>query len=236
MRRLAVIGISVAALATTAFAGEGEGEKVEGHEEAAVCTAAATDEQCAEFWESNINWWSWDYKDPVKDPEHRHMPPPFGFALINFVVFGFIMYRLAAKPLKEFVRTRHVTIKKDLDESAATKASAAAKLREYEEKIAKIEDEVAALVAQIRKEAEAEKARIVAAAAEQAARLKADAEAQVKAEIARIQRALRREAVESALATAEATLREKLGADDQKKLADKYLAELEGQKGSAVVQ
>lgn len=236
MRRLALAAalLALPALAP-AYAEEGEhAEHADGHEP--VCTAAAGDEECLEYWEHNVNWWSWDYRAPVKDPSHRHMPPPFGFALINFAVFGLIMYRLAARPLRDFVRTRHTTIKRDLDEAAAAKAAASAKLREYEAKIAGIEDEVARLVAQVKREAEEEKQRLIAQAAEQAKRLREDAEAQVRAEVRRIERALKREAVESALATAEKVLREKLSGDDQKKLADRYVADLEGHRATTSVR
>ncbi len=196
------------------------------HEGEGSCTAASSDEQCAEYWEHHVNWWSWDYKEPHQFPEHRHMPGPFGFALLNFAVFAFIMYKLAGKPLKEFVRTRHVTIKQNLDEAATLRAEAARKLEEYQRKVAGIEAEVAGLLAEIRAQAEAEKARIVAAAAEQAARLRADAEAQIRNELARTRRELRREAADAAIAAAEAILREKLSLDDQKRLGDRYVAEV----------
>jgi F-type H+-transporting ATPase subunit b len=236
MKRLALLAL----LAAPGFA-FAEGEEGAHHEggahEAMMCDASSPDEACLEFWEHNINWWSWDYKaGPDQAPEHRHMPPPFGFALINFGVFLLIMYRLGGKPLAEFVRTRHVTIKKDLDEAAALRREASKKLEEYELKIAGIDEEIDHLIAQIRKEAEEEKARIVAAATEQAARLKTDAEKQIQLEIGRTQRALRAEAVAAAVTLAETLLREKLGPDDQKRLTDRYLADLEGEKRASAVR
>jgi F-type H+-transporting ATPase subunit b len=207
-------------LATPAFAG--------GHEEA-VCGAEMTesaDEQCLHYWEHHINWWSWDYKKPHDDPTHRHMPPPFGFALINFGIFAAIMWRLAGKPLLEYTRTRHLTIKKDLEDAARLHAEAEKRLKEYEAKIGGIDREIETLLASIRREAEGEKARIIAAAADQAARLKTDAEAQIQTEIARTQRALRQEMVGAAIAAAETILREKLGAEDQARLAERYVTDV----------
>jgi F-type H+-transporting ATPase subunit b len=201
--------------------------------ESAVCTASANDEECREYWEHTINWWSWDYKvSPAQDREHRHMPPPFGFALINFAVFAMIMYRLAAQPLITYVRTRHITIKGDLEEAAELKAEAQARLTEYEQRIAGLDQEVAELIAQVRAEAEAEKARLIEQAAEQAKRLAADAKAQIASELERTRAALRREAVEAALATAESVLREKLSTDDQKRLAERFVVEMEGSKAA----
>ena len=241
MRRLMPLAFAVLLGAPALALAEGEAEPAGaehvGDPDQLRCDASTSDEECEKYWEHHINLWSWDYKaGPAQLPEHRHMPGPFGFALINFAVFGFIMFRLAGKPLTEFVRTRHLTIKKDLDEAAALRAEAAAKLRSYEEKIAGIDAEIDALVGEIRKAAEAEKARIVAAAAEQAARLRADAETEIKNEINRTRRELRREAVGAALVAAEALIREKLGADDQRRLADRYVVELEENAPAAAVR
>ena len=79
----------------------------------------------------------------------------------------------------------------------------------------------------IRKEAEAEKARIIAAAEEQAQRLKLDAEKQIAAEIERARLELKRGVAEAAVAAAEQILQKQIGADDQRKMAEKYVASLE---------
>ena len=191
------------------------------------CTAESGDEECLEYWESHINWFSWDYKAPYADPSHRHMPPPFAFALINFAVFAFILYRLAAQPLKDFVRTRHTTIRKDLDEAARLHTEADTKLREYDAKIAGLDAEITTLLAQVRSEAETEKARIIASAETEAVRLKADAEAQIAREIAEVRRALKAEAVAQAVALAEQLILQKANEGDQVKLTERFVADLE---------
>lgn len=166
------------------------------------------------------NWWTWDYKA-------RHLPPPFGFALVNFGIFALIMYRLAGGPLKNFVAERHKTIRKELDEASRLHKEAEARLREYQRKVADVDAEIDALVKSIEREAETEKARILAAAAEQAARLQADAQKQIEAEIARARLELRNGVIEAAVAAADAILKKQIGADDQRKMAERYVAELE---------
>jgi F-type H+-transporting ATPase subunit b len=137
------------------------------------------------------------------------------------------MYKLAAKPLRNFVLERHQTIRRDLDEAARLRKEAEAKLREYEAKVKNVDAEVDALLGGLRKESEAEKARIVAAAEQQAERLKADAQRQIEAEIARARSELRQAVVEAAVTTADTILRKQFGADDQRKLAERYVHELE---------
>jgi F-type H+-transporting ATPase subunit b len=180
-----------------------------------------------------VNWWSWDYGPTARDPHHKHWPPPFGFALLNFGVFALIMARLAGKPLRQFVLDRHSRIRKDLDEAAHLRTEAEAKLREYEKKVANADAEIEALLATLRNEADAEKERILAAAADQAARIKTEAERQIQAEIARARGELRRGVIEAAVGAAAEILKKQVGADDQRKMAERYVSEIEKTTGGA---
>ena len=190
--------------------------------------ARAEEEATGEHHQSGIvNWWSLDYGPKAENAEHRDWPPPFGFAVINFVVFLGIMSRILGKPLKQMVRDRHDRIKTDLEEAKKLRDGAAAMLAEYQKKVENVDLEVDALLETIRKEAEAEKARIIAAAEEQALRLKADAEKQIAAEIDRARMELKRGVAEAAVAAAEQLLQRQIGADDQRKMAEKYVANLE---------
>jgi F-type H+-transporting ATPase subunit b len=166
------------------------------------------------------NWWTWNYKE-------KHLPPPFGFALINFAIFAAIMYKLAAKPLKSFVRDRHDQIRKALDEAAKLRREAEAKLKEYEKKVANVDAEIEALLTSIKQEAEAEKARLQAAAEAQAKKLKVDAQKQIEAEIVRAREELRATVVEAAISSAEQILRSQTAPDDQRKMAERYVANIE---------
>jgi F-type H+-transporting ATPase subunit b len=175
------------------------------------------------------NWWSWDYGAGAKDPSHRHLPPPFGFALINFAIFLGVMSKLAWKPLKKFVRDRHDSIAKDLDAAAKLRAEAEATLKQYESKIAGIDAEIDLLLKQIHKEAEHEKARIIALAEADAARLREEAGRQIANEIDAARRELRRGVIEAAVGAADATLKKNIAADDQRKMAERYVADVEQQ-------
>jgi F-type H+-transporting ATPase subunit b len=176
-----------------------------------------------------VNWWSWDYGDGAKDPAHKHWPPPFGFALINFFIFLGVMGRLAWKPLQKFVRDRHDGIAKDLDAAAKLRAEAEAQLKQYEAKIAGINVEIDTLLAQIHKEAEQEKARIIAAAEADAKRLRDEAERQIQTEIEAARRELRRGVIEAAVTAADEALKKNIAADDQRKMAERYVADVEQQ-------
>jgi ATP synthase F0 subunit b len=173
------------------------------------------------------NWWSWDYGPTAKDPSHKEWPPPFGYALVNFVLFFGVMYKLAAKPLRTFVADRHDRIAKDLDEAARLRQAAEAQLKEYERKVQNVDAEVDQLIKQLQTEAEADKARIIAAAEAQARKLKEDAQRQIEAEIARARDELRAAVVDAAVSAAEQLVKAQIGADDQRKMAESYVGELE---------
>jgi F-type H+-transporting ATPase subunit b len=177
-----------------------------------------------------VNWWSWDYDTNghhATNPAHKGWPPPFGYALVNLGIFLLIMSRLAWKPLKQFMADRHDSIAKNLDDAAKLRAEAEATLKQYEAKIAGIDREIDTLLAQIKKEAEMEKARIIATAEADAKRLKEDAERQIGAEIDRARRELRRGVIEAAVAAAEQSLQKNITADDQRKMAEKYVHDVE---------
>src|SRR5262249_54153888 len=147
-------------------AAEGEhGAEAEHGEHAAVAEHGEHAEHGEEHEAKIENWWDLDYKA-------KHLPPPFGFAIINFLIFAAIMYKLAAKPLKSFIAERHSGIRKALDEASALHKEAVEKLKGYEARISNIDAEINQLLAQIKQEAEAEKARLIAAAEDQAKRLK----------------------------------------------------------------
>jgi F-type H+-transporting ATPase subunit b len=177
--------------------------------------------------EGILNWWSWDYGMYASTPARKNIPAPFGYAIINFLIFLGVMAKLAWKPLQNYMAERHDRIGKDLREAAELKAQAQAELVKYQRMVAGIDDEVATLLKQIRAEAESEKARIIANAEADAKRLKADAEKQIAAEIDRARRELRRGVIEAAIAAADGELKKNIGADDQRKMAERYVGDVE---------
>jgi len=100
--------------------------------------------------------------------------------------------------------------------------------RARRQRIARIDDEVAEIVAALRKEAEAEKGRILAAAAEQARQIKLEMERTQAAELGRVEREIKAEAVRAAVAAAEKILREKVTAADERRIVERFARELEG--------
>ena len=220
--------IATFALAEPAFAEEAVAHPIEAGK-AATEMGSAVDGDRAETEEGIVNWWSFDYGEKASEPSHRGYPPPYGWALVNFVVFLGILSRILWKPIKAGFIERHGKIKSELGEAQRLRKEAEAQLAEYTRKVAHVDQEVETLLAQLRKEAQSDRARIIAAAEEEARRLKGEAEKQIEIEIERARAVLRHETVQAALKAAEEILRTRITADDQQKLAERYLASVERQ-------
>ncbi|MCX7957759.1 MAG: ATP synthase F0 subunit B [Deltaproteobacteria bacterium] len=78
--------------------------------------------------DAHINWFGWDTESP-----------PVAWFILNFVVlFGFLGYFLRKK-VNQFFNDRYENMKRQMDESVKIREEALAKLREIEEKLAKID-------------------------------------------------------------------------------------------------
>jgi F-type H+-transporting ATPase subunit b len=174
-----------------------------------------------------VNWWSFDYGAAAKDPTHHDWPPPFGWALVNFVIFLFILAKILWQPLTRGWAERHDQIKGELDEATRLRKEAEAQLATYQQKVSNVDNEVQTLLKQLHADAEADRARIIANAESEAKRVREEADRQIKVEIERARIELRRETVAAALKAAETILKQNVREEDQRRLADKYVADLD---------
>jgi F-type H+-transporting ATPase subunit b len=127
---------------------------------------------------------------------------------------------------RKTAQDRSDQIKTALEEAAALRAAAQAKLDEYGKKLAAADAEIAAMVEGMRKDAEAEKARVIAAADAQAIAMKKDADERIAAEIDRARASLAREVSRAATSAAEKLVRERATSADHGKLIDAFIADL----------
>lgn len=183
-----------------------------------------------------VNLYEWHFGKDVLggelEPGEEPMPPGLLFALLNFAVFAGLLVKFAGPKLTGYLRSRHETVKGQLDEAGRLRAEARAKLDEYNRRIAGLDQEVSKLMHEILAEGEAERDAILAQARSQAEAMKREARARIENEIARARLSLEREVVSAAVAAAEKVLRERTTADDQARLFDSFIANLITQKSS----
>lgn len=158
---------------------------------------------------------------------HGHDWGKIGMMFANFAIYASIMLYFVVPALRKYFTSKHTTIKQQLDESAQLRDEAAAKLDEYNQRIANVEKEVEQLLAETRKTAEAERERILEDAKAQAAAMERDAELRIQAEIQRAQVVLEREVIAAATEVAEKLLKVRTTSSDHNALVDGFISSLE---------
>jgi F-type H+-transporting ATPase subunit b len=161
-----------------------------------------------------------------KHIEEEPMSPPFVFMLINFGILLILLGKFGWPMARQVAEERSDQIKDALEEAAKLRDQAAKKLAEYEARIKGVDDEIKSLVEGIRKDAEADKARILATAAAQSAAMKRDAELRIAAEIEQARAQLTQEVTAAAVAATEKILKDKATPDDQRKLVSTFISNL----------
>jgi F0F1-type ATP synthase membrane subunit b/b' len=142
-------------------------------------------------------------------------------------VFLAILGKILWQPLTRGWAERHDQIKGELDEATRLRGEAAAQLAIYQQKVANVDSEVQTLLKQLHADAEADRARVIAAAEGEAKRVREEADRQIKVEIERARIELRRETVAAALKAAETILKSNVREEDQQRLAERYAADLD---------
>jgi len=179
----------------------------------------------------HFNWTDTGYADKdmeggTLEPGEHSMSPPMMLMLVNFAIVLILVGWKIAPAIQGYVVNRHRTIKQALEEAAELRAQAERKLAEYGKKLQAADDELKELVAEIRRDAEAEKERIIADAEAMAESMKRDAESRIAAEIARVRHEIRTEVVAVAVAAAETLIREHASTDDQSKLFTAFMNDM----------
>jgi F-type H+-transporting ATPase subunit b len=212
-----LVGALLAGGAGRAFAeehgGEGHGPAPHGHQAAAESAHAGMEgaghDAAAEHAPPEIN---------VKD---------LGLQFLNFGVLLFILVKFGGKAINKSLAARHNQLKADLVAAAELKAAAEAKLAKQETRLASLEKEIAEMRQGLHAEAEAEKARLIAAAEERARRIKDETSFLVEQQVREAEGRLRRESATAALKTAEEILRRAVGPADRQRMLDTFITDVE---------
>lgn len=156
------------------------------------------------------------------------LPKPAEFipALIAFLVIWVILAKLAWPSILGMMEKRQQKIQDDLDAAAKEKAAAEEERRQYEAQIANARKEAGEIIAKAKREAEEERSRILAKAQEDAAATVAKSHDAVSSERRKAMIELSGSVVDLAVEISSKIIGNDLSEDAQRKLAEKYLAEV----------
>lgn len=150
----------------------------------------------------------------------------FLFRVVNFVLVFGVIAKLAGKKITGFFRGRSQGIENQLSDLDVRKADAAKRLADIEASISNLAEEKAKIEEEYRRQGEALRDSIVAAAEAKAVQIRQQAVAAAEAEAKVAVQKLRAELADSVVAAATTMLEKKLTAKDQEKLVDEYLTKV----------
>lgn len=149
---------------------------------------------------------------------------------LNFAGLVIILVMALKKPVANGLSGRRQGIQRQFEELEARKSQAEQKYKEYEAKLAKIDDEVQALIDAAVKQGETEKQRILDDAERAAGDMKRQAEMAIQHELAEAKKRLRSDIAEQAVLVAEEIIKKNLQQQDEQKMIEDYLVKVGGMK------
>lgn len=156
------------------------------------------------------------------------IPKPAEFipALIAFLVILVVLKKLVWPPVLEMMEKRQQKIQDDLDAAEQSKLQAAEEAKSYESKILEAHHEADAIVAKAKKEAEEVRSQVLAKAQREAADIIAKAHGAVDSERHKAMIELSGSVVDLSVEIASKIIGNDLSEEEQRRLAEKYLAEV----------
>jgi F-type H+-transporting ATPase subunit b len=187
-----------------------------GHGDHGSDHAAAAGEHGEHGAPAPINWY---------DLGNAHQPAYIALVM-NFVFLAGLYYFLGRKPVSEALIKRRESVAKEIEEADRMRREAEVRALHYQEKLGKLEDELAAARQSLLDAGRGERERLVKDAEEKAQRMQRDAHFLVEQEQKQQRADLLRQTVEAAVKSAEDLLKKRITPSDHERLADDYLAEL----------
>ncbi len=166
----------------------------------------------------HINAWEWN--------DHS---PPVGWFIVDFIIFVFLLVKFTKKPLQSTFENRHATIKRSISEAAERFDKAQTLHRSFQAKLANVEQEAADLIASGKADGTTEKNRLLQEAQDSVGKMKGDSSRLLDQESVRARARLQAQTVLKALNQAERVLEQQLNAEDQSRLIEQAIADLENQ-------
>lgn len=168
-------------------------------------------------------------------PEHaqhsKFQVTTFIWQLINFGTLLFLLIYFGGRRLNQWLRGRHEQLKNEIGDATRLRDEAKRKFDAQERRLADLEKEISALRASMRKDAEAEQARMLEAAQERARRMQDDMRAQVDEQVKVAEAALRAEIASVSVKLAAEMVRTAMSFEDERRLAREFVAGF-GQSGT----
>jgi F-type H+-transporting ATPase subunit b len=149
------------------------------------------------------------------------------WTLLVFAISGWLLRKYAFPQIAEALDKRQRIIEDSLDAAAKTRAEAETLLEEYRDRLAAAREQADAILARARKAAETSEKETLAKAEERREELLAQTKRDIEAETRRAIQDIRNEVADLTILATEKITRKTLTEADQRKLVEETLAELD---------
>jgi len=151
----------------------------------------------------------------------------FAWRCLDFAALAALaIWAIKKADVKGTLAARRTGIERTLKEAVEAKEAAEKKFAEYSQRLDQANKEIEVISANMRREGELEKERIIAEAKEAAARIKAQAESAAAQEVLKAKGELRAEAARLAVEIAEQKIVKNIAKGDQDKLVGEYISKV----------
>ncbi len=149
-----------------------------------------------------------------------------GIMTVNLMIFLWVLRRSAWPMMVEWVAARRSDVVGALEKAARAQREAEALEQQWKDRLASLDEEIAAMRAQAQKQIESERDQILESARKLAESIRRDAERAAQQELRNAQEQLRAEVAERAFQIACETAPAQLGATEQKRFVDEFVAQV----------
>ena len=156
--------------------------------------------------------------------------PNLGLMIWTLLVFGFTMYvlsKVAFPRIQEALDKRANLIRESIDEAEKTREEASKILEEYRARLKEAREQADEIIARARKTAETTTAEAAEQGRDKREELLAAARRDIEAETRRSLERIRKEVADLTVLTTEKVTRKSLDSEDQKRLIEEALAEVD---------
>ncbi|HIL88769.1 MAG TPA: hypothetical protein EYM25_08700 [Deltaproteobacteria bacterium] len=157
----------------------------------------------------------------------------FLWKVVNVVVLLYILYRFGRKPVSDVLQASAESAKRSLEEAREAERKVFAQLEEMKQKFQGLEQETAALVEQAKKDAEAEKVRMLEEGRTEVQRMTEHAKLVINQEYRKAEQELKEWVANETIRQAEAKVSEQMNEQQQAQLVQGYLKQLGESKEAA---
>ena len=148
------------------------------------------------------------------------------FNLFLFIVVAFLLHRRFGRPIREALRSRGESIKRDLENARAERDRALARLAEVEARFGSLDAEISVIKEKAQLEAEAETARLQAATDVEITKIREQAKREIESAGQAARHELRRFAAQESVRRAQQILEREIRPEDDARLMSLNVEEL----------